>query len=146
MVIGRVELWSRRSEQPSICDQDNPDSLKIIKSRSRQSVLVQGNPDSLTHAWCTECILGWSCLGHVLVHKSFIRRQSLQARSSLKTSQVSTTHFLRIGGIGAGAFFRPKDRTVILLSPSSLGFFMPASTLLNLVFSSALPRVALTAL
>ena len=83
---------------------------------------------------------------HVLVHKSFIRRQSLQARSSLKTSQVSTTHFLRIGGIGAGAFFRPKDRTVILLSPSSLGFFMPASTLLNLVFSSALPRVALTAL
>ena len=35
VVIGRVELWSRRSEQPSICDQDNPDSLKIIKSCSR---------------------------------------------------------------------------------------------------------------
>ena len=35
---------------------------------------------------------------------------------------------------------------MILLSPSSLGFFKPASTLLNLVFSSALPRVALTAL
>ena len=55
-----------------------------------------------------------------------------------------TTHFLRIGGIGAGAFLRPKDRTVILLSPSSFGFF--TSTLLNLVFSRALPRVALTAL
>ena len=35
---------------------------------------------------------------------------------------------------------------MILFSPSSLGFFKPVSTLLNLVFSRALPRVAFTAL
>jgi hypothetical protein len=55
------------------------------------------------------------------------------------------TYFLRMGGMGAGAFFSPNDLIEILASPSS--FFLPAvSTLLNLVFSSALPRVALTAL
>ena len=102
---------------------------------------------SLSHAhrgWCTGCILAsWlPCRVAQVFHTKSSKPENIFS----KPIPGFTTHFLRIGGIGAGAFFRPKDRTVILFSPSSLGFFKPVSTLLNLVFSRALPRVAFTAL
>lgn len=59
-----------------------------------------------------------------------------------------SSYFLRMGGMGAGAFFSPNDLTLTFPSFAASFFTLAAtvSTLLNLVFSRALPRVALTAL
>ena len=118
MAIGRVELLSEHSSDLSL-------------TRKHRG-------------WCTGCILAsWlPCRVAQVFHTKSSKPENIFS----KLIPGFTTHFLRIGGIGAGAFFRPKDRTVILFSPSSFGFFKPVSTLLNLVFSRALPRVAFTAL